>query len=209
MRFLATTLIMAGILIATGCRSAYNPTPPPYYCQPACGCAPGCAPTYNQCAPSTTPYLTPTPTNIPRSSTPAAGTYGPSGPSSGAMTYPPPGSNGYPPPSRQHRPIAAAALKRRTKKALRGRGQRRAQTVFPCLHTPDAKGCGTPFTCRESAVPGQDVTYYAPPITVVVDARNLRDFCHKAGLLSRSHSTIPVQRLPSPTSNFVRAADRQ
>ena len=48
------------------CRHDYNPTPP-YYCQPACGCAPACSPPCNsQCAPSTTPYLTPTPTNIPR-----------------------------------------------------------------------------------------------------------------------------------------------
>ena len=44
MTFRATTFTMAGILIAAGCRSAYNPTPPPYYCQPACGYAPAVRP---------------------------------------------------------------------------------------------------------------------------------------------------------------------
>ena len=44
MKFLAITLTAAGLLIASGCRHDYNPTPPPYYCQPACGCAPACTP---------------------------------------------------------------------------------------------------------------------------------------------------------------------
>ena len=70
MKFLAITVTMAGVLIAGGCRHDYNPTPPAYYCQPACGCAPACTPACNPCAPSTTPYLQPTPTNIPAQPSP-------------------------------------------------------------------------------------------------------------------------------------------
>ncbi len=109
MRFLAIAVIVAGVLC--GCRHDYNPTPPPYYCQPAGGCTPACAPACNNpCAPSTTPYLSPTPATIPRSpynGGPAAGTYAPAAsgsyvaPAPGGGTYvaPPPGSAGYAAPA--------------------------------------------------------------------------------------------------------------
>ncbi|MEI8376509.1 MAG: hypothetical protein WCJ35_27140 [Planctomycetota bacterium] len=88
MKFLTITVVMAGVLIASGCRHAYEPPPPAYYCQPAC------APSCNPCAPSTTPYLQPTPGIIPRTpytGNPAAGTYTPPG-----ATYANPGANPQP-----------------------------------------------------------------------------------------------------------------
>ncbi len=91
MKFLAITLTMAGILIASGCRHDYNPTPPPYYCQPACGCAPACAPPSTPCAPSGTTYLTPTPMPRPIPNNGAPPAYA----APGATTYPAPGGNPY------------------------------------------------------------------------------------------------------------------
>jgi hypothetical protein len=103
MKSLAAIVLVACVLCACGCRHTYEPAPPAYYCQPACGCAPACAPTYNQCAPSNTPYLQPSPTTIPRTIPPyssgaATGTYAP--PAGGA--YGTPGSNTNPslPPAR-------------------------------------------------------------------------------------------------------------
>lgn len=94
MRFLAMTVAVAGVLFGSGCRHDYNPTPPPYYCQPACGCAPAYTPPCNPCAPSATPYLQPSPTVIPRTApyttAPAPGTYAP--PSAGVAA---PSAGGY------------------------------------------------------------------------------------------------------------------
>ena len=43
MKFSAILLILAGGLIAGGCRHTYEPAPAPYYCQPnGCGCAQPC-----------------------------------------------------------------------------------------------------------------------------------------------------------------------
>jgi hypothetical protein len=88
MKFLAITIIMGGFLVASGCRHDYNPAPPPYPCQPACQCQPACAPAYNQCAPSTNPYLTPTPNNIPARNIPY------NGPPAGTTNVAPP-AGGY------------------------------------------------------------------------------------------------------------------
>ncbi len=40
MKTLAVPLIVLCIAAANGCRSEYNPTPPPYCCRPSCQCAP-------------------------------------------------------------------------------------------------------------------------------------------------------------------------
>jgi hypothetical protein len=94
MKFLAITLTMAGVLAACGCRHEYEPAPPPYYCRPACGCAPAYAPPCNPCAPAATPYLQPTPTTIPRA-VPYAGAPGGGAYTAPGGTYAPPGVNPY------------------------------------------------------------------------------------------------------------------
>jgi hypothetical protein len=75
MKFSVILLVLVGGFLATGCRHTYEPAPQPYYCQPACGCAPACTPSCNPCAPT----LQPTPTVIPRGGAyvapPAGGTY--------------------------------------------------------------------------------------------------------------------------------------
>jgi hypothetical protein len=91
MKSLAIILMTAVVLVASGCRHDYNPTPPPYYCQPTCGCAPACAPACNPCAPTTgtTPYLNPTPATIPRA---ASGNVAPA-PNTGTIVSPSPGND--------------------------------------------------------------------------------------------------------------------
>ena len=80
MKFLAITLTMAGLLLPAAAGMiiirrrrhiiASRPADVPH----------ACTPSPNQCAPSTTPYLTPTPTTIPRTYTGTpGGTYRPAG----------------------------------------------------------------------------------------------------------------------------------
>jgi len=86
MKFFAVVLVIVGVVLANGCRHDYNPTPPPYYCQPACGCAPAYT---NPCTPGA-PTLTPVPANIPRS----VPTYTP--PANASPSYIPPPAGTYP-----------------------------------------------------------------------------------------------------------------
>ena len=90
MRFLAILVLIASVFGASGCRHDYNPTPPPYYCQPAgCGCAPvapvnPCAPA---CPPGTAPVIPRPAALYPAPAAPAAPYVAPGTPYAPAQTY--------------------------------------------------------------------------------------------------------------------------
>ena len=218
MKFLAFAVVMSGVFVASGCRHDYNPTPPPYYCQPACGCAPACS---NPCAPSTTPYLSPTPTTIPRpspyASPPAGTTYTPPP----AATYPAPGTGTYAPTGSG---LAAPAIPTHLRAAVRQRAAAETTQFFARRQRNKKPFAGEAceglgrfsLVCTTLTRRAAGLRSHAESLCVRGDRHLLRsthrcgNTCEKFRKISplswhafSSVTTTLAQTLPSPTSLFV------
>jgi hypothetical protein len=100
MKMSAILLAVGVVLCAGGCRHTFEPAPPAYYCQPACGCAP----TYNPCVPNANSSLQPVPGSIPPRIPAYSGTAG-----AAAGTYVPAPGGGYGTPAANPNPSLPAA----------------------------------------------------------------------------------------------------